>query len=64
MCIRDRHYGLDVIAPDIHTFDGNHTRFVIVSASPTPIGIPDKATVTFTPVSYTHLPLRERHPHV
>ena len=50
-----KHYGLDVIAPDIHTFDGNHTRFVIVSASPTPIGIPDKATVTFTPVSYTHL---------
>ena len=43
-----KHYGLDVIAPDIHTFDGNHTRFVIVSASPTPIGIPDKATVTFT----------------
>ena len=37
-----------VTAPDIHTFDGNHTRFIVVSASPTPIGIPDKATVTFT----------------
>lgn len=43
-----RHYGLDVLAPDIHSFDGNHTRFFVVSASPTPIGIPDKATITFT----------------
>ena len=43
-----KHYGLEILAPDIHTFSGNHTRFVIVSASPTPIGIPDKATVTFT----------------
>ncbi len=43
-----KHYGLEILAPDIHTFDGNHTRFIIVSASPTPIGIPDKATVTFT----------------
>ena len=43
-----KHYGLAILAPDIHTFGGNHTRFVIVSASPTPIGIPDKATVTFT----------------
>ena len=43
-----KHYGLEILAPDIHTFDGNHTRFVVVSASPTPIGIPDKATVTFT----------------
>ena len=43
-----KHYGLEILAPDIHTFDGNHTRFIVVSASPTPIGIPDKATVTFT----------------
>ena len=27
---------------------GLHARFIVVSASPTPIGIPDKATVTFT----------------
>ncbi len=43
-----RHYGLEILAPDIHSFDGNHTRFFVVSASPTPIGIPDKATLTFT----------------
>ena len=43
-----KHYGLEILAPDIHTFNGNHTRFIVVSASPTPIGIPDKATVTFT----------------
>lgn len=43
-----RHYGLEVLAPDIHSFDGNHTRFFVVSASPTPIGVPDKATITFT----------------
>ena len=43
-----KHYGLSVLAPDIHSFDGNHTRFFVVSASPTPIGIPDKATLTFT----------------
>ena len=42
-----RHYGLEIIAPDIHSFDGNHTRFIVVSASPTPIGVPDKATITF-----------------
>lgn len=43
-----KHYGLDVLVPDIHSFDGNHTRFIVVSASPTPIAIPDKATLTFT----------------
>lgn len=43
-----KHYGLEILAPDIHSFDGNHTRFVVVSASPSPIGIPDKATLTFT----------------
>ena len=42
-----RHYGLEILAPDIHSFDGNHTRFIIVSASPNPIGVPDKATITF-----------------
>lgn len=43
-----KHYGLEILAPDIHSFNSNHTRFVIVSASPTPIGKPDKATITFT----------------
>ena len=43
-----QHYGLEIIAPDIHSNDGNHTRFFIVSASSTPIGVPDKATLTFT----------------
>ncbi|MBQ4264351.1 MAG: prephenate dehydratase [Clostridia bacterium] len=43
-----RHYGLEILAPDIHTFSGNHTRFIIVSGSPTPIGAPDKATITFS----------------
>ena len=42
-----RHYGLSILAPDIHSFDGNHTRFIVVSSSPTSIGIPDKATITF-----------------
>jgi len=42
------HYGLDVLAPDIHSFAANHTRFIVVSASPTPIGVPDKATLTFS----------------
>ena len=42
-----KHYGLEIVVPDIHSFDGNHTRFIIVSASPTPIGVPDKATITF-----------------
>ena len=41
-----KHYGLDIIVPDIHSFDGNHTRFLIVSNSPTPIGAPDKATIS------------------
>lgn len=43
-----RHYGLSILAPDIHSFDGNHTRFIVVSSSPEPIGVPDKATLTFT----------------
>ena len=43
-----RHYGLSILAPDIHSVDGNHTRFFIVSASPEPIGVADKATITFT----------------
>ena len=42
------HYGLEVIAPDIHSYDGNHTRFIVVSASPVSSGVPDKATITFT----------------
>ena len=43
-----KHYGLEVIAPDIHSFNGNHTRFIVVSSSPEPIGVPDKATITFS----------------
>ena len=43
-----KHYGLEILAPDIHSFDGNHTRFIVVSSSPEPIGVPDKATLTFT----------------
>ena len=43
-----RHYGLDILVPDIHSFSGNYTRFFVVSASPRPIGVPDKATLTFT----------------
>ena len=43
-----KHYGLDILAPNIHSSDSNHTRFCVVSASPTPIGVPDKATLTFT----------------
>ena len=42
-----RHYGLEILAPDIHSFGGNHTRFIVVSSSPTSIGAPDKATITF-----------------
>ena len=41
------HYGLQVLVPDIHSFDGNHTRFFIVASAPHPIGVPNKATVTF-----------------
>lgn len=43
-----RHYGLAILAPDIHSSCGNHTRFFIVSASPESVGVPDKATITFT----------------
>ena len=43
-----QHYGLDILVPDIHSVNSNHTRFYVVSASPTPIDIPDKATLTFT----------------
>lgn len=43
-----RHYGLQVLVPDIHSKDSNHTRFFVVSASPRSIGLPDKATLTFT----------------
>ena len=43
-----KHYGLSILAPDIHSSDSNHTRFFVVSASPTPIDVPDKATLTFT----------------
>ena len=42
-----KHYGLEILAPDIHSKDGNHTRFFVVSASPASIGVPDKATLTF-----------------
>ena len=42
------HYGLEILVPDIHSYDGNHTRFLVVGSSPTPIGVPDKATITFT----------------
>ena len=42
------HYGLEVLVPDIHSRASNRTRFVVVSASPRPIGQPDKATLTFT----------------
>ncbi|MBQ2989703.1 MAG: prephenate dehydratase [Clostridia bacterium] len=41
-------YGLCVLAADIQSSEDNHTRFIVVSSSPTPIGIPDKATLTFT----------------
>lgn len=40
-------YKLEILAPDIHSYDGNHTRFIVISASPASIGIPDKATITF-----------------
>ena len=41
------HYGLEIIEPDVHSYTGNHTRFIVVSASPAAVGVPDKATVTF-----------------
>ncbi|MDY4856228.1 MAG: bifunctional chorismate mutase/prephenate dehydratase, partial [Candidatus Ventricola sp.] len=40
--------GLSILAEGIHSNDSNHTRFCIVSATPTSIGVPDKATLTFT----------------
>ena len=43
-----KHYGLEILAPDIHSKGSNHTRFIVVSASPRAIGVPDKATLTFT----------------
>ena len=43
-----KHYGLSILAEGIHSNDSNHTRFYIVSATPTSIGVPDKATLTFT----------------
>ena len=43
-----KHYGLEILVPDIQSSEDNHTRFIVVSASPTSIGIPDKATITFT----------------
>lgn len=43
-----RHYGLAILKAGIQTSGSNHTRFMVVSASPSPIGVPDKATLTFT----------------
>jgi len=43
-----KHYGLEVLQPHIQSSDINHTRFIIVSASRNAIGVPDKATLTFT----------------
>lgn len=43
-----KHYGLEILASSIQSFDGNHTRFLVVSASPAPVDVPDKATITFT----------------
>ena len=43
-----RHYGLEVLVPGIQSSDINRTRFIIVSASQKSIGVPDKATLTFT----------------
>lgn len=40
-------YKLEILAPDIHSYDGNYTRFIVISTSPASIGIPDKATITF-----------------
>ncbi len=42
------HYGLTVLAPSIQSSTTNATRFFIVSASPRPIGVADKATITFS----------------
>lgn len=44
-----RRYGLEVLAADIHTFDGNTTRFAIVAGAREPFAPDaDKATLTFT----------------
>ncbi|MBQ8092868.1 MAG: prephenate dehydratase [Clostridia bacterium] len=43
-----KHYGLNVLVPNIQSSNINHTRFIVVSASRNPIGVPDKATLTFT----------------
>jgi len=43
-----REYGLAVLQPNIEDVKGNRTRFVVVAASPRPLGLPDKATLTFT----------------
>ncbi|MBQ9008934.1 MAG: prephenate dehydratase [Clostridia bacterium] len=43
-----RHYGLEVLAPGIQSSNINRTRFIIVSASRNSIGVPNKATLTFT----------------
>jgi len=40
-------YQLEILAPDIHSYDGNHTRFIVVSAAQASIGVPDKASFTF-----------------
>lgn len=41
------HYKLEILKPDIHSYNGNHTRFIVVSASPASIGVPDKTTIAF-----------------
>ena len=43
-----KHYGLNVLIPGIQSSDINKTRFLIVSAGRNSIGVPDKATLTFT----------------
>ena len=41
------HYKLEILKPDIHSYAGNHTRFIVVSTSPVSIGVPDKTTIAF-----------------
>lgn len=41
-------FGLSVLASGIQDFDENITRFLIVSRSPTPCGVPDKTSLVFT----------------
>ncbi len=43
-----KHYGLEVLQQGIQNSNQNRTRFLVVSASPSPIGVPDKATLTFS----------------